>query len=46
MSKELIYRNQLEKKHIKQDTHVISSLAMASLHYLRANQTFLVGTVN
>jgi hypothetical protein len=46
MSMELLYRNQLEKEHIKQNTHVISSLAMASLHYLRANQPFLAGRVN
>jgi hypothetical protein len=42
----LLYHNQLEKKHIKQDTHVISSLTMTSLHYLRANQTFLAKRVN
>jgi hypothetical protein len=28
----LLYHNQLEKKYIKQDTHVITSLVMASLY--------------
>jgi hypothetical protein len=37
MSKELLYRNQLENKHIKHDTHVLLSLVMASLHYLSVN---------
>jgi hypothetical protein len=32
MSMELLYHNQLEKETYKQDTYVISSLAMASLH--------------
>jgi hypothetical protein len=46
MSMEILYHNQLKKKHIKQYAHVVSSLAMASLHYLRANQTFLARRVN
>jgi hypothetical protein len=46
MSMEILYHDQLKKKQIKQYTHVISSLAMASLHYLRANQTFLATRVN
>jgi hypothetical protein len=37
MSMEFLYHNQLEKEHIKQDIHVISSLATTSLCPLSAN---------
>jgi hypothetical protein len=32
MSMKLLYQNQLEKKHIKYDTHALLSLVMASLY--------------
>jgi hypothetical protein len=34
------------EEHIKHDTHALLRLVMASLYYLRANQTFLARRVN
>jgi hypothetical protein len=34
------------EEHIKSDTHALLRLVMASLYYLRANQTFLARRVN
>jgi hypothetical protein len=41
MAMEILYHNQLKKKHIKQDTHIISSLTMVILYEFSANQPFL-----